>query len=268
MIVGLPMYDLPALRPATDALWTAIARNLDAQGVVGVPPRLTRDRDPEALWTHPDLLLAQVCGLPLVTLLDGRVRFVATPVYAVQGCTGGDYRSWLVLRDDNPAAGIVDLEGGTAAINAPHSQSGANALLALTAELARGRPFFGDILVTGAHAASVDAVRHGDADCAAVDCVTWHHLGAAARAGLRVIAGSPPAPALPFVTARDTDDATLGHLRRALAAAIVDAPEACRALGLVGITTDAAAYARIRAMLEDGRRRGCARLATVLRELS
>lgn len=268
MIAGLPMYDLPALQPANDALWAAIARRLVADGTTGVPARLDRELEPEALWTHPYLLLAQACGLPLVTTLAGRVRFVATPVYAVKGCVRGSYRSWLVVREDAPVTGIVDLEGSIAAVNAPHSQSGANALLALTAEVAGSRPFFADILLTGAHAASLDAVRGGRAACAAIDCVTWHHLGPEGSAGLRILGGTPTAPALPFIAAAGTDDATLGRLRHALVEAIAEAPDASRSLALAGVTTNGAAYARIRAMLAHGLRHGCARLATIVRDLA
>lgn len=260
------MYDLPALRPSNDALWAAIARSLTAQGMPHVPPTLTRDLDAEALWTRPDLLLAQACGLPLVTSLEGRVRFVATPVYALKGCVDGAYRSWLVVREDAPVTALAELEGSIAAINAPHSQSGANALLALTAEIAGGQSFFAHVVVTGGHAASVEAVRGGWADCAAIDCVTWHHLGSKARAGVRILRATPTAPALPFITAGGTDDATLGQLRRALVGAIDATPDACGTLALAGITTDGAAYARIRAMFEHGLRHGCARLATVMKD--
>lgn len=266
LIAALPMYDSPALLPATDAFWAAVRDALLASGVAGVPERLSRDLAPERLWTHPDLLLAQACGLPLVTLLDGRVRFVATPVYAVRGCAGGDYRSWLVVREDVAVTGIAALRGTIAAVNAPHSQSGANALLAMTASVAGGRPFFAAIVVTGAHVASLDAVRSGRADCAAIDCVTWHHLEPGVRAGLRILDAGPTAPALPFITSSRTDDATLGMLRRALGQAVNEAPEACRALALAGFATDSAAYDRIRAMLAHGLRHGCARLATLLRD--
>jgi hypothetical protein len=194
-IAGLPMYDLPSLRGATDAFWRAIAGRLRADGVAGVPEGLSRELALLELWTHPDLLLAQTCGLPLVTLLEGRIRFVATPAYAVEGCEAGDYRSWLVVRDDSPWRGIAGLEGTVAAVNAPHSQSGANALASLTAPFARGRPFFTDLLITGAHTASLRAVRSSDAACAAVDCVTWALLAASdpkALRGLRVLAASEP----------------------------------------------------------------------------
>jgi ABC-type phosphate/phosphonate transport system substrate-binding protein len=268
VIAALPMYDTMALRPATDAFWAALRQALIARGIVEAPEELTREVDPESIWTHPDLLLAQACGLPLVTLLDRRVRYVATPIYAVEGCQRGDYRSWLVVRAGEALAGIADLGGSIAAVNAPHSQSGANALLALTAMVAGGRPFFADIVLTGGHAASLEAVRTGRAACATVDCVTWHHLDAQAKAGLRILGDTPPAPALPFITSGDTDCATLGQLQLALGEAIVRAPEACRSLALAGITTNDTAYARIRAMLDHGLQHGCARLATLMRNPS
>ena len=267
-IAGLPMYDLPALRPATDAFWAAIRRSLVARGFADVPAGLTRDLDLEALWTHPDLLLAQACGLPLVTLLEGRVRFVATPVYAVEGCAGGDYRSWLIVREDSGITGISELDGSIAAVNNPHSQSGANALAILTAPFAKGRTFFADIRLTGSHAASVDAVRTNKATCAAIDCVTWHHLtraDPAARGGLRILAASPPVPALPFITAASADERAVANLRATLPAAIGDARAACRDLAIAGMApNDEGAYARIREMHRVSLESGCTRLATLL----
>lgn len=269
-IAALPMYDLPELRPATDRLWRAVAERLVAAGVPDVPRALGREGDLVGLWTDPALLLAQACGLPFVTLLAGRARFVATPTYALPGCAGGDYRSWIVVREAAPWRQLAELRGTFAAVNAPHSQSGANALAAATLPFAAGRPFFAAIVETGAHEASLAAVREGRADCAAIDCVTWALLARhrpAAVAGLRVLAASPPAPALPFVTARRAGPWTVAALRGALAGAIADPAlgATCEALGLAGIAAgDGRAYGRIRAMHRAGRARGCARLATFM----
>ena len=72
---------------------------------------------------------------------------------------------------------------------------------------------------TGGHLASLCAVAEGCADFAWIDCVT-HALAGAHRPdaleGLRVVARTPPAPALPFVTALGTSGADLSALRRAL----------------------------------------------------
>ncbi len=266
-LAALPMYDLPELRPATDRFWQEVAERLGAAGVPGVPAELRRSDDLIGLWTDPGLLLAQACGLPFTTLLAGRVRFVATPAYAAEGCAGGDYRSWVVVREGTGFAGLADLRGSGAAVNAPHSQSGANALAAAIMPFAAGRLFFKGIVETGAHAASLAAVREGRADCAAIDCVTWALLARyrpSAVAGLRVLAATPPAPALPYVTAWRTDRRTVAALRRALSDAIADPAldATCSALGLAGIAAgDGRAYGRIRAMHRAGQIRGCARLA-------
>ena len=267
------MYDLPLFRSATDELWSAIAQALRSQSMSDVPDALSRDAEPEALWTDPDLLLAQTCGLPLVTLLAGRVRFVATPIYSVDGCSGGDYRSWLVVRGGDGRHSIADLEGSVAAVNAPHSQSGANALAAMTAPVAKGRAFFADLRLTGAHTASLAAVRSGAADCAAIDCVTWALLAQSVPevlAGLEILAASPPVPSLPFITGLERDDATIMTLRQALTTAGADpqAADACRSLGFAGIAaTDAAPYQRVRDMLETSLSGGCNKLAKLLGNL-
>ncbi|WP_152613194.1 PhnD/SsuA/transferrin family substrate-binding protein, partial [Inquilinus limosus] len=65
----------------------------------------------------------------------------------------------------------------------------------------------------------------GEADIAAIDCVTYallqrHRPGA--TAGLRVIGRTAPAPGLPFVTRRDAPDRTVEALRAALCGALAD----------------------------------------------
>jgi hypothetical protein len=39
-IAALPMYDLPGLEAANDALWGAVTARLTADGIEGVPPAL------------------------------------------------------------------------------------------------------------------------------------------------------------------------------------------------------------------------------------
>jgi ABC-type phosphate/phosphonate transport system substrate-binding protein len=218
-IAALPMYDLPELEAANDALWAAIAERLIAWGVEGVPDRLTRSRPIEAIWTAPQLLLAQTCGYPLATSLRERVRVVATPRYSVDGCEGAFYRSAIVVRASDPATGLADLCGRRGAVNDWASNSGMNLLRAAIAPHAKGAPFFAAVTVTGAHVASVEAVAAGGADVAAVDCITWGHLQRlrpAHTSALRVIAWTMATPGLPLIAATAIDDAHLSALRRAL----------------------------------------------------
>ena len=55
---GLPMYDLPQLRSATDAWWSGIARHCAAAGLGDVPPTLTRPDDLTDHWMDPDLVFS------------------------------------------------------------------------------------------------------------------------------------------------------------------------------------------------------------------
>lgn len=264
---ALPMYDLPELRAANDALWTALARHLRAAGVKGVPDSLSQPEDLHAFWRTPDLLLAQTCGYPLTTALTGTVRVVATPLYAAPGCDGAWHRSVIVVRRDDPAEGLADLRGRVAAINGRDSNTGMNLFRAALAPVAGGRPVFANVLETGAHAESLRAVAEGRADTAAIDCVTFAHLRRWRPVwadAVRVLADTPATPGLPLVTAAATDDRTLQALRDALAAAATDpALEEARAtLFLTGFSLlPEGAYARVTELADAAARLGYADLA-------
>lgn len=247
------MYDLAALRWATDALWRKIATTLSARGIA-TPAGLDHRADYAAVWHEPGLLLSQSCGYPLVTRLRDRVRLVATPRYRAEGCSGADYRSVLLVRHDDPAGALAELRGRRAAYNALDSQSGYNALRAMVAPLARDGRFFVSRIATGSHAASMAAVANGEADLCAVDCVTWalmrRHEPERTQ-GLRPIGWTAAAPALPLITAVD---GPVALLREALQAALAD-PEtapAREALLLDGFASRSEAdYERILTMERD-----------------
>ncbi|MGD9511076.1 MAG: phosphate/phosphite/phosphonate ABC transporter substrate-binding protein [Geminicoccaceae bacterium] len=244
------MYDLPTVRWATDALWRAIATALAARGVAA-PAGLDRRAGYASAWREPGLLLSQTCGYPFVTGLRGEVWLVATPCYRAEGCVEADYRSVLLVREDDPADALADLRGRRVAYNALDSQSGHNALRAMVAPLARDGRFFAGRIATGAHAASMAAVADGEADLCAVDCVTWALLRRhepERTHGLRAIGWTAAAPALPLITAVG---GPVALLREALQAALAD-PEnapAREALLLDGFASRSDAdYERILAM--------------------
>jgi ABC-type phosphate/phosphonate transport system substrate-binding protein len=223
-LAALPMYDMPETASATDALWTAVARRLRLGGMADVPDRLTRGVDPREVWRSPHLLLAQTCGYPLMHEFEGRLALVATPRYAVPGCEGAVYRSRIVSRADDPRERFADFAGSVAAINSEDSHSGFNILRWRAAREPR-RPFFDRVVVTGGHVASLKAVRSGQADIAAIDCVTFallerHRPDGIAR--LRIVEDTPAAPALPFVTSIATGDEERSLLRRALRETFAD----------------------------------------------
>jgi ABC-type phosphate/phosphonate transport system substrate-binding protein len=219
-IAGLPMYDFPEIRAETDVFWAALASRLRAAGVLGVPTELTRPQDISAFWQDPRLLLGQTCGYPLTMHLKDAVRVVATPVYRAPGCAGAEHRSVVITRADRQLRALGELRGTVCAVNGFDSNTGMNLLRAMIAPLAQGEQFFREVTVTGAHAASLEAVAAGRADVAAIDCVTFEHLRRlrpqlAAR--VHVMAESSSSPALPLIAAASVDEATVNTLRTALA---------------------------------------------------
>ena len=238
---SLPMYDLPEVRKWTDRLWAAIAEELREGGVAGVPDALERPSDCHDAWRGDGLLFSQTCGYPAATALRDVLRVVATPHYAAPGCEGPHYSSVVVAREASRVAVVEELRGAVCAFNSRDSQSGYNALRAAIAPIARGGWFFARTVETGAHAASMEAVRCGRADVCAVDCVTWalhaRHRPSA-LVGLEVIRYTEPAPGLPFVTAGDVSDATFASIREALGRAFVrpDLAETRDALLISGLS--------------------------------
>ncbi len=214
--LSLPMYDLPELAWASDALVAALAAALPA-GLAN--PERRRGDEPSAFWQAPDLLLTQTCGYPLMTAFADELAYVATPCYDLPGCAGGRYHSVALVRDDDLAECLADLRGRRAAINGRDSQSGHNCLRRAVAPLAHGQPYFSAVVETGAHARSIAAVAAGEADIATIDCVT-HALLARVRpqalSGTRVLFRTADAPALPYVTRKGMATETVAALRTAL----------------------------------------------------
>jgi ABC-type phosphate/phosphonate transport system substrate-binding protein len=253
MFAALPMYDfVPA---ATDAFWTAIRASLRAVGIAA-PEALARGGDLHAVWRDPALLLGQTCGYPYWTTLRGDVEILATPIYGFEGCDGPAHCSFLIARRDDARGALADFRGARAAVNAWDSNSGMNLFRAAVAPLAGGRTFFSDVVVTGAHARSLAAVAEGQADLAAIDCVSFALL-AEGTGAVKIIGRTPSSPALPFIASRTLPAPTLAALRAALAQA-AEQP----AIGLRGVAfLPETAYARVAEIEREAQALGYPRLA-------
>lgn len=218
-IASLGMYDAPSQQAANDALWSAVAGRLRADGLADVPAALDRGRPLESIWADPGLLMAQTCGYPFMTTFAGRLRYVATPCYRAPGCDGPLYRSEIIVRADHIATDVADMRGAVAAINDMASNSGMNLLRQAIAPLAVDGRFLGGTILTGSHAGSVRAVAEGRADLAAIDVVTFARLrrdeaGLASR--VRTLGRTVRSPGLPLVTSMATSAEDLARLCSAL----------------------------------------------------
>lgn len=223
--LAFPMYAVS--RQDTESLWRAVQHLLTERGIpVG---NLTPGWPESALlehWKNPDLILSQTCGYPLVTVLP-EVQTVGCFHYTAPGCEGFCYRSLLVVRDQERDNTLADFRGRRVVCNATDSQSGYNVLLKMVAPLSENGRFFSQVILSGSHRQSLIAVRRGEGDIAAIDCVTYALLQRHEPTlldGLAIIASSPLAPGLPLITSVNTAAETLHAIRDALKA-LVSAPE-------------------------------------------
>ena len=223
MIAALPMYFPP--KEAVEAFWRALAQLLRERTDAPIPAALTWPADYHAHWENDDFLISQTCGFPLTTVLFDKVQVLGAFAYNAPGAEGVNCRSQLICRSTDASTALADFKGSTLAFNATDSQSGYNALRALVASNGDAQPFFGQTVAVGSHGKSIESVRTGDTDMAAVDCVTlalWQRANPALAPGLRVFAQTAPYPGLPLVTSLATPPHMVAALRESLATVATD----------------------------------------------
>lgn len=265
MIASLPMYGID--RPAVERFWAGLGAAIRRRGL-DAPEQLTwPETGLEAHWRAPNLLISQACGYPLVEGISRDVRVVGAFQFAVEGCRGTDYASRLVARSERAGDDIAAFRGTVAAYNGANSQSGYNALRATVAPHAESGRFFAATIESGSHRRSLDLVRTGAADIAAIDCISLaliERFEPEAVAGLTGIGWTPPAPGLPLVTSALTSRADLERLRLSVEEAVAD-PELAEARTALFISRfsrlDLADYARCTAMKRSAERLGYPALA-------
>lgn len=254
---SLQMYWTPSLASAVETWWQGLRRHFISAGINDVPENLLTPDDILSVWHRDDLLFSQTCGGPLIRELGDTVRVVGTPVYDTPLTKGINYRSAIIVHRDAKMLLIDELAGSRVAINGRESYSGYLALKAALADIAEpGTSFFGEVIVSGAHHESLRMVAAGEADCAAIDAVSFalgnpEHLDA-----VRVIEATRAVPGLPYITGRQTSDSTLSALRQAVRAAMgdPDLADARKVLLLKGFEpTTVEDYAPITEMIERGR---------------
>ena len=250
-VAQLPMYDWPEFTQATNRLWASIRDHFNEAGI-NAPASLDRTTPPAETWQSAKLLLSQTCGLPLVADLSGKVKVLGSFAYR-EIEPAGSYHSVIISHkhDDEPGSGF---EGKRAVINGDDSYSGCLALKCFVADNGSGESPFASILVSGGHRASLCAVATGNADIAAIDCVSWYLANQCESAvrNLKVIGHTQSRPGLPLITCGDASAQEVSVLRDVLAKAVDDVDEKSRAmLGIHGfVPRDEEDYAPIAKDLE------------------
>ena len=210
-IASLAMYPFVAIRPDQERLWNAVRARLSFEA-----PDLDWTIEHDEACRRDDLLIGQTCGWPLITDLASRVRVVGTFDCDVDGAADGTYYSLLVSGDPEPLIEILHRPGLKVAANSSDSLSGWVSLYSVA--VSHGVRLDA-VEWTGSHASSVEAVRVGRADLAAIDSVSWTHLD---TTGLSVVGRGPRIPCLPLVTSLRSTETVVSELRRGFAAAVSD----------------------------------------------
>jgi ABC-type phosphate/phosphonate transport system substrate-binding protein len=217
---SLPMYNLPEMCSANALFWEALRGLLAEAGLRDLPQTLAFARPPVPERIGPDVLFSQTCGYPLETVFHGQAVRLGTPCYDAPGCDGPNHCGLFVVPAGSGAQALRDLAGKVFLLNSWHSNSGMNLPRRALAEIAQGRPFFSRVIETGSHPGNLDRISRDEADATAVDCVTyafWRRYRPQAAEQVRVLARTPPSPAIPFVTSVETPAEIVALLRDALA---------------------------------------------------
>lgn len=231
MIANLMMYMRPELAKAHERYWQLIRNELARSGI-DAPQELSQDADEFDVWTAPDLVLSQTCGMPYRLWLHDRVSLVGTPDFGLKDCPPGYYRSAIVVRADDPRDHIDAFRTARFAYNQTFSQSG------YAAPYNHLKPhgfWFENRHQTHGHLFSARAVAEGEADIAALDAVSWRLIERYERFGkkLRILDWTTPTPGLPYIAGKKTNAAaTFDAVATAIAA--LDAEDAA-SLGLRGL---------------------------------
>lgn len=247
-VASLPMYNLPEMQAANRAFWQALQGLLAQEGLSNLPAELAFTRPPVPDTIGTDVLFTQTCGYPLQTIYRGQHEMVGVPTYDAPGCGVATHCAFLLVRKDSSFHTLEDLRGSVFALNSRHSNSGMNLPRRLLADIAGGKPFFGEVAETGSHNASIERLVAGKVDSASIDNLTFTFLQdyrPAAVESLRVLVETPPSPAIPFITAVTRTPDEVAAIRRALLKmpAAPQAQDALRALRIKDISApDPKAY--------------------------
>lgn len=164
-----------------------------------------------------------MCGLPyarLSSLASSPVELLVAPVVQRPRYQGRPmYFSDVIVRCDSPYTALEHLQGRVWAYNERASHSGYNIVHHCLLQRGKRLPFFGEMLETGAHLRSLQAVLEGRADGTAIDSHVldvWRLQHPALAEQLRVIDMFGPSPIPPVVAATRLDDALKRRIQEIL----------------------------------------------------
>ena len=199
-LASFPMYERKELEVPHHELWSLIRLGMESKSLKA-PHNLVTGDDGISIWTKEDLVLSQTCGLPFRTFLKGKVSYIGTPIYDLENCPLGYYRSIFIVNRNNKSIELKDFSDKKFAFNGYDSQSGYaapyNHFLGLNT-------WFSELILSGSHRNSALMVANGKADIACIDEISWKLIKRFDKfsSSLVGIKKTNPTPALPFITVK------------------------------------------------------------------
>ena len=194
------MYERDELKGAHSELWLHILDGFEVRNFTQ-PKKIILGGEGTKVQIKSNLILSQTCSYPFRTHLKDKVAYVGTPVYDLEGCPPGYYRSVFITSRCNNVQKPTDFINSTFAINSYNSQSGYVAACEYFREY---NLRLINTYVTGSHFSSALSVYKGLSDIACIDEVSWKIIKKVDKFSsyLSEIGWTSPTPALPIITVK------------------------------------------------------------------
>ena len=192
----------PSLRAAWAELFSFLFQSLNRSASPSFDIRYSNTLDD---FHDPNLCLGHICGYPFQRDFLDTHEVIAVPEFAIDGCTGLHYSSWVVARAGDLRHALEDFKDSIAAINSPDSNSGMNAFRHTLSGIAPGPRFFREVKLSGSHLNSLALIRSRNADIAAIDAITFdlaQRLHLFDPSNFKILTQTRSAPGLPFIAHR------------------------------------------------------------------
>lgn len=194
LIAALPWYDFEDTESWLDTLWWKVNNILSEDTGKCFSKNLQRRVGLPELWRSKNTVLCQCCGPDLYTPAGSELVVIGRPIFSELSCAPGEYYSYIVSK-----SGFDLRDGLRVAVNSVSSWSG---YFALIQWLYEHQLDFSGINLTGSHKQSLEAIRSGGSELAAIDACSFRHLD---QSGIEVIDRTTTSLTPPFVHHQDVN---------------------------------------------------------------
>ena len=212
----------------------------------------------ELLFDRGQIHICWLCGLPYVRKINGSkpaIELCAVPVMRHERYRNSPvYFSDVVVHRESRFETFEDLRGASWAYNERRSHSGYNFVRHHLSQLGEKGGFFGRVVESGSHQASLRMIVGRQIDASAVDSTVLEaefRRSPALESTIRIVKTIGPSPMPPWVAHKSVPDELRAAIAQVLVEMYVD-PDGRRILDLWGIshfvTAEHSSYRPIREM--------------------